>query len=399
MRMGAAGTAVLGLLPDFISAAFPPSLEKQINELEYLTRQEDFGDVSRGKPRPHSLSPEERKRAGLTPDTWKLEVLSDPANKADIGNPMTIDNGNPFDWTALMKLAKKHTVSFPKIMTCNNIGEPLGMGIWEGVPLRHVIWMAKPKQNLRRVFYHGFHNNDPKQMFRSSLPVGRVLEEPFGLPPVIMCFKLNGHLLHPKRGAPVRMVIPEAYGFKNVKWLNRLYLTNLAHANDTYIKGNNDIDSWLKTFARPIGWPRTVKANQAIPVTGYSQVGISGLSKVQYWITRSKTPLDSKDPYFANAPWKEAEILAPPTEWGGELPDNKIPAHTHGFDKKTSRPKSWPLRLAKAHWAVLIPGLPAGRYDLRFRSIDANDVAQPMPRPFRKSGRNAIEKVQITVES
>ena len=80
-------------------------------------------------------------------------------------------------------------------MTCLNIGCPLGMGIWEGVPLREVVWLTQPKENLRRVFYYGYHNDDPKQLFRSSLPVGRVLEDPDDLPPVILCYKLNGEWL------------------------------------------------------------------------------------------------------------------------------------------------------------------------------------------------------------
>lgn len=44
-----------------------------------------------------------------------------------------------------------------------------------------------------------------------------------------------------------------------------------------------------------------------------------------------------------------------------------------------------------------MPGVPAGKYDLRCRTIDANRIAQPMPRPFPKSGRNAIEKVELEV--
>ncbi len=70
-----------------------------------------------------------------------------------------------------MELAKQHAVRFPKVMTCLNIGCPLGMGVWEGVPLRHLLWLAQPTENLRRVFYYGYHNDDSKQMFRSSLPV------------------------------------------------------------------------------------------------------------------------------------------------------------------------------------------------------------------------------------
>ena len=77
------------------------------------------------------------------------------------------------------------------------------------------------------MFYHGYHNDDPKQLFRSSLPVGRVLEDHDGLPPVILCYKLNGEWLDAERGGPVRVVVPEAYGFKSVKWLTRVVLTNL----------------------------------------------------------------------------------------------------------------------------------------------------------------------------
>ena len=40
--------------------------------------------------------------------------------------------------------------------------------------------MTQPVKDLRRVHYHGYHNEDPKQMFRSSLSVNRVLEDPGG---------------------------------------------------------------------------------------------------------------------------------------------------------------------------------------------------------------------------
>jgi hypothetical protein len=53
--------------------------------------------------------------------------------------------------------------------------------------------------------------------------------------------------------------------------------------------------------------------------------------------------------------------------------------------------------LAKVHWAILHPGLPAGKYTLRSRSVDAQGHGQPLPRPFRKSGHSAIESVSITV--
>ncbi|NBU75868.1 MAG: hypothetical protein EBS30_11705 [Planctomycetes bacterium] len=356
----------------------------------YFTPSMNFRDVSRGKPLPHSLPDEKKREVGLTRDTWRLEVLADPDHPAKIGNPLTRATNNALDFAGLLKLGEKQTIRFAKVMTCLNLGCPLGMGLWEGVALRDVVWLAQPEDKLRRVFYHGYHNNDPKQVFRSSLPVGRVLEDPPGLPPVILCYKLNGEWLDSERGGPVRMVVPEDYGFKSVKWLSHLFLTNLATSNDTYADQGNDVDSPMKTFAATLSIPRTIKAGEAIAVTGYAQVGISGLSKVQVSLepaTAAKT---------VNNIWKDAELLSAPARWTGLMGETILPG-THGFDA-TGKPQSWPMRLTNAHWATVLPGVPAGEYTFRCRTIDAQGIAQPLPRPFRNSGHAKIETVTVSVQ-
>ena len=398
LGLGAGGAVALSYWPAAAEEALPPLLEKAVAELEtYLTRQDDFRDVSRGKPIPHTLDEEARSKVGMTPDSWQMEVTGDPENQPDLRTPLTKADGNALDFAALMELGKDKAVRIPKVMTCNNLGCPLGMGIWEGVPVRDVIWKVQPRRNVRRLFYYGYHNDDPAQKFQSSLPIGRVLEDPLGLPPIILCYKLNGQLLTPARGGPVRIVVPEAYGFKSVKWITNIVLTNLHHANDTYANGNNDIDSPLKTFAATISIPTEAKAGQPLPVTGYAQVGVSGLTRVQYWVTPRDAELPAGDRYFTKAPWQDAAILPPPANWGGDLPDNTIPPATIGFDDESGRPKQWPMRLAKVHWAALVAGLEPGEYTFRCRTVDQNGIAQPLPRPFDKSGRNSIEKIGITV--
>ena len=401
LSTGVAGAALLATRTQSARAGdVAPELAEAIEKLEsFLTPPDKFRDVSRGKPLPHSLPPEKKTEVGLTRETWKLEVISDTDKSVTrLKKPMTKADGTALDFNGLMQIAETHAVRFAKVMTCLNIGCPLGTGIWEGVPLREIIWRTQPVENLRRVFYYGYHNDDAGQMFRSSLPIGRVLEDPYDLPPVILCYKLNGQFLSPERGGPVRVVVPEAYGFKSIKWLSHIVLTNLAFANDTYIDGNNDVDSPLKTWAATLSVPKEVAASKPIPVTGYAQVGISGLSKVQVWICeKGKEP--ENDPNFITPTWTDATILdAPqPGNWGGELPDGKIPSNTLGFDAD-GRPKTWPMRLSKAHWAALLPGLPAGEYTLRSRTIDEKGQAQPMPRPFRKSGHAAIEQVSLVVK-
>lgn len=360
----------------------------------YFTEANQFRDVSRGKPLPHSLPEEKRREVGLTRDSWSLEVISDPEHPAKLGQEFTKAAGTAINFEKLIQLTEKNRVRFAKVMTCLNLGCPLGMGLWEGVPLADIVWMTQPTADLRRVFYYGYHNDDPKQMFRSSLPIGRVLESPHDVPPVILCTKLNGEWLDPERGGPVRVVVPEAYGFKSIKWLTHVVLTNLPTANDTYAEQNNDVDSPLKTFAATLSIPLEVKAGEEIPVSGYAQVGISGLSKVQVSIEPADTE-HAGDPYFIKVPWRDAEILPAPTSWLS-LSDGKIPPGTHGFTDD-GKPKTWPMRLTNAHWAAVLPKLEPGKYVFRCRTIDENGQAQPMPRPFRKSGHAAIESTTISV--
>lgn len=372
-----------------------PRMEQVLENLQsWLTRPDDFQDVSRGKPKPHSLSDDERRQVGLTRDTWKLNVVSDPDHPARIRTPL--EGNSAFTFSDLLKLAETNTVRFPKVMTCLNIGCPLGNGIWEGVPLRDVIWKTQPTEDLRRVYYYGFHNDKPEQMFRSSLPVGRVLEDYQDLPPVILCYKLNGQWLTPERGGPVRVVVPEAYGFKSIKWLTNVVLSNLASANDTYAEKNNDVDSPLKTFCATLSVPKQVKPGAPVPITGWAQAGISGLKAVQVWIRNRDEPLPENDPHFTTAPWKDAEIIPFSSNVGGDLPDNRIPPGTKGFSVDGT-PESWPLNLTRAHWCYLHPGLPPGKYTLRCRTIDLKGNAQPMPRPFRKSGHARIEASRFEV--
>ncbi|HEY2911374.1 MAG TPA: molybdopterin-dependent oxidoreductase [Gemmataceae bacterium] len=394
------GSAALAARGSFVLGAgepLPDELLPAIAKLEpFFTAPSKFQDVSRGNPVPHRLPEAKRREVGLTRDTWALEVISDPDHPATLGKPLSRKHGSALSFKDLLTLGEKRSVRFAKVMTCLNIGCPLGMGIWEGVPLRDLLWLAQPKQNLRRVIYHGYHNDDPKQLVRSSLPVGRILEDYDDLPPVLLCYKLNGRWLEPERGGPVRVVVPEHYGFKSIKWLTQITLSNLAAANDTYIGGNNDVDSPLKTFAATLGIPGNIKANAAIPITGYAQVGISGLAKVQVWLAGKEPAWPADDPYFTRAPWTDAIILPPPKNWGGDFPNGEFPKNVHGFDD-SGKPKAWPLRLGKAHWAALVPGVPAGAYVLRCRTIDAKGQAQPMPRPFKKSGRAFIEEVELRV--
>ena len=391
-----AGAGVLGLSHIEVNADIVhEELRKLIAELKYLTPSDKFRNVERHRPLPYKRPLKERLELGLERETWKLEVIPDPDSDSRLGKPLTRKDGTALDFAGLMELAKTKSTSFLKVMTCNNLHDPLGMGHWEGVPLRDVIWLTNPDRNIRRVFYRGYYNDNPKQIFQSSLPIGRVLEEPPGELPVILCYKMNGKPLTGERGGPVRMIVPDAYGFKSVKWIQTIFLTNLHGANDTYAEKNNDVDSKMKSFARFITKPKVKRAGRPIPITGVAQAGMSGLSKVQYWLNPAKKALPKNDPYFTTAPWKDAGILPPPERWG--MFDNGRLPHIPNQTDKDGNFLHWPPANTLVHWATLLEDVKPGSYELRCRTVDRNGVGQPMPRPFQKSGGNLVQMIRLRV--
>jgi len=363
----------------------------------FLTKPDAFVDVSRGDPKPHTLKGDDLVKARLTPETWRLEILADPS--ATLGKQFKLDDNTALDLPAIEDLGKKHGVKFLKAMQCLNIAQPLGQGLWEGVPLREVLRLVGKVNNVRRVFYHGFHNNDPKQIFQSSLGYSQVLETPpWDLCPFV-AYRLNGQPISLKRGGPVRLIVPWAHGFKSIKWLHRITLTNDYKTNDTYAEKNNDPDSYLKTAAYLDDSPQEFKAGTEIFLRGTAMVGWSGLKRVEYWLrpeAGNHGKLADDDPAWAKAVWTTATIEPPPTDWGGSLPNGVMPKDVWGFDE-TGKPKDWPMRNNYALWSATLKGLKPGAYEFRVRSVDLNGFAQPEPRPYPKSGRNEMPVRTIMV--
>jgi DMSO/TMAO reductase YedYZ molybdopterin-dependent catalytic subunit len=377
----------------------PPATTQAERAPGYLTREEDFRNVGRGKPPPCDLPEPRRREVGLVRETWQLEVLADPESDAKLDRPLTQAQGTALKWSDLLALGETKAVRFLHVMACTNMPGPLGIGLWEGVPLRDILWQARPTSNVRRVFYYGYHNDDPKQRFQSSLTLERVLEDPPGEWPVILCYKFNGRWLTPKRGGPVRMVVPGLYANKSVKWLQRIVLTNNPRLNDTYADWNNDTESQLKTCASFDKLPANTPAGRSLTIRGVAQVGMSGLSRVQFFVHPKRDGWPVGDPHFTTARWQDAEMLPAPATWGGGLPNGELPPGVLGFSQDTGRPAAWPLRDSLVHWTAVLEKMTPGEYVIRCRTIDAKGVAQPMPRPFLKSGHNAIQQAALTVEA
>lgn len=188
------------------------------------------------------------------------------------------------------------------------------------------------------------------------------------------------------------MLVPEGYGFKSIKWLTRIVLTDDYRANDSYASNqNNDPASPMKTLARldvhaPDHYPR----GQPITLHGVAIVGASGLRRVEYWLrpdqgTHGK--LDPDDPAWSSAAWREAEVPPEPAaDWASGLPDSRYPDGVAFVDADAQRLRQWPLPWSWVPWTARLDPLEPGAYEFRVRAVDLNGFAQPEPRPNPQSG-------------
>ncbi len=367
-----------------------------------LTADRDFYDVSRGDPKPHSLTGEAQEQARLTADTWRCEITADPFTEephtkvpAMIERPLTFASGNALDLPALLELGRTHEVHFLKAMQCLNIDTPLGQGLWSGVPLREVLKLCGRMTNVRRIYFWGYHNHDPKQVFKSSVSYTQCMETAPGDLPIFLAYRINGQPLSPQRGGPVRMIVPWSHGYKSIKWLQHIFVTNDPRNNDTYASGNNDPDSYLKTAAyvdKALDGQK-FKAGDPVFVTGQVISGLSGVQRVEVWVRRVEgkpKPLADDAPELLRGPWVPSE-LEPQPEWRAVLPPGVAPEDILGFNKKTGQPTSWPPRYGMCSYFTTLRDLAPGTYEVRARSVDRNRFAQPEPRASQKSGRNGIQ--------
>jgi DMSO/TMAO reductase YedYZ molybdopterin-dependent catalytic subunit len=391
LRLGAAIT--LGALTECPPASAADLARPDLPPRPYLTQGDDFTDVSRGNPVPHSLKGEALIKARLTPETWRLEVITE--GKAHVARSLRQADGTAIDLPALLKLGQSKSVLFLKAMQCNNIAQPLGQGLWEGVPLRDVLHLAGRMRDVRRVYYWGYHNDDPAQMFRSSLAINQVLDTPPGELPPFVAYRLNGGPIPLKRGGPVRMVVPWSHGFKSIKWLQNITLTNDYQANDTYALANNDPESYLKTATYlDDAEEATLPSGKAVVIRGTAMVGWPGLDRVEYWlrpVPGFDEVIGDDDPAWTRAEWLPCRLDPAPSDLADGLPPGTNPARIWGFGPD-GMPKEWPMRFSIAPWSVVLEGLKPGSYEFRARTVDRNGFAQPEPRPFaQRSGMNAVQ--------
>jgi DMSO/TMAO reductase YedYZ molybdopterin-dependent catalytic subunit len=113
---------------------------------------------------------------------------------------------------------------------------------WAGVRLRHVFDLVRPLPSAGALEFVS-----DEQPYTDYLTKEQSL-----LPEVMLAYEMNGKPISREHGAPLRLVIPEMYGYKGVKWLGGVnlvereqlgYWEQLGYDQDAWIGRSNGYGS------------------------------------------------------------------------------------------------------------------------------------------------------------
>jgi DMSO/TMAO reductase YedYZ molybdopterin-dependent catalytic subunit len=152
------------------------------------------------------------------PATWKLEI------GGLVDKPLTLSYA---ELRALPRTSQVRDFHCVTGWSVDNVH-------WGGVRLTDVFDRVRPQAAA-----HGVRFTSAEIPYVDSLTL-----EQASLHDVLLAYEMNGKPLAREHGAPVRLVIPEMYGYKNVKWVSRIDLVPRAEDGYWELLGY-DRDAWV----------------------------------------------------------------------------------------------------------------------------------------------------------
>jgi DMSO/TMAO reductase YedYZ molybdopterin-dependent catalytic subunit len=130
------------------------------------------------------------------PATWQLRV------GGLVEKPTTLTYAHLRSLPRVEQISTFHCVTG---WTVNNVH-------WAGVRFKHLFELVEPLPSAKAIRFDSL-----EIPYNDSLTVDQAL-----LPEVMLAYEMDGAPLSRPHGSPARVVIPEMYGYKGVKWLTKM---------------------------------------------------------------------------------------------------------------------------------------------------------------------------------
>lgn len=208
--------------------------------------------------------------------TWKLDVTGNVERPYSIGYDELLD---------------MDAVEQPRTLEC--ISNPVGgdlisTAVWVGVRMRDLLARASPRPNTYDVVLTSVDG------YSDSFPIAKGMEQD-----TLVAYLMNGNSLPQAHGYPVRALVPNIYGMKNVKWLREIRLETFDFKGYWQQQGWNDT-AIVNTNTRIDVPGRTIRwSGGDAAFAGIAFAGARGIKSVELSFDEGKT-------------WQQATLEAPP---------------------------------------------------------------------------------------
>jgi DMSO/TMAO reductase YedYZ molybdopterin-dependent catalytic subunit len=122
---------------------------------------------------------------------------------------------------------------------------------WEGVRFTEIATVAKPTAKAKyatiECYGNAFTPGEGPTTYTTSLPLKDLLRNE-----VLFAYGLDGKMLEAQHGGPLRLVVPQKYGYKSAKWVKRVKFTETQELGFWERQGySNTADPWTNDRYAP----------------------------------------------------------------------------------------------------------------------------------------------------
>lgn len=309
-------------------------------------------------------------RPTLAMESWELRI--EGLAPDDASNPLTITFQDLMESAAAgEKLTVLKTIQCvlesPLRLTPTGF---MGNAYWTGVPLKYFLDQAGLSDRVKRILFYGADE------FTNNVTLERVMNaEADGLLPPLLVYEMNGQPLTHEHGFPVRLIVEEGFGYKNVKWLTKVQATKFDVEFGTYQDQGFVDDGVIRVNSRStvIREGATISAGP-VEISGYAVSGYAPIAAVEVRID--------------GGAFERAEIVP--------LADIRAEGGLPETIEQIAEGDPYPYRAVWAKWRYRW-NAPAGNHEVAIRATDTLDNTQPDVDTSVHDGQSGITKYNITV--
>lgn len=252
----------------------------------------------------------------LDADSWRLSVEGDA-----VAEPVELSYADirampSTTLTAYLECAGNHRAMFGLVNGREASGTQwergaVSNGEWIGVSLGSVLERAGMDASAARsVLLVGLDAESPEGGFRRAMPVDKAMD-----PHTLLAWGLNGELLPPDQGFPLRAVVPGWVGSSWIKWVGRIVVSAepvwTRNNTTSYVLIGDDYPPEGRADGAPLT-AQSIKSALALPWPARLPVGpqlVHGFAQSPDPIAKVEWSTDS------GATWSEAELQSPPARY------------------------------------------------------------------------------------